>query len=326
MNLEANSWLLLLHRLPPENAYLRVKVWRRLQRVGAISVQNAVYALPNFERCREHFEWIVREIEQAGGTASVGETRFVVGAVDDGLWRAFTEARASDYQALVEEARKCLGPPTARPERARLPANFVATVARLRRRQEELRAIDYFPAPESGADELERLLARLETLADPEPAQPARTSTRRYRIADVQGRTWVTRKGVHVDRIACAWLIREHIDPEARFKFVPSKGYAPEPGELRFDMYEAELTHDGDLCTFEVLLREFELSSPGLRAVAEIVHAIDLKVEEPTRPETVGIAHAIEGITRRHTSDEDRLRDGAALFAALAAYFERRER
>ena len=68
------------------------------------------------------------------------------------------------------------------------------------------------------------------------------------------GRTWVTRPGVHVDRIASAWLIRRFIDPEARFKFVPGKGYEPEPGEIRFDMFEAEFTHEGDRCTFEVLL------------------------------------------------------------------------
>ena len=64
----------------------------------------------------------------------------------------------------------------------------------------------------------------------------------------------MTRQGVHVDRIASAWLIRRFIDPEARFKFVPAKGYAPQPGELRFDMFEAEFTHEGDRCTFEVLL------------------------------------------------------------------------
>ena len=74
-------------------------------------------------------------------------------------------------------------------------------------------------------------------------------------LRGLHGRTWVTREGVHVDRIASAWLIRRFIDPEASFKFVPSKGYQPGPGELRFDMFEAEFTHEGDRCTFEVLLR-----------------------------------------------------------------------
>ncbi|MDC0685371.1 chromate resistance protein [Sorangium sp. wiwo2] len=72
--------------------------------------------------------------------------------------------------------------------------------------------------------------------------------------AEVRGRTWVTRKNIHVDRIASAWIIRRFLDPEACFKFVSGKGYSPEPGELRFDMFEAEFTHEGDRCTFEVLL------------------------------------------------------------------------
>jgi hypothetical protein len=131
----------------------------------------------------------------------------------------------------------------------------------------------------------------------------------------------VTRKGSQVDRVASAWLIREVIDPEARFKFVPARGHSPEPAELRFDMFEAEFTHDGDLCTFEVLLRELRLSDPALRRIGEVVHASDLKADEPIRAETAGVAHLLEGIARRHEDDESRLRDGSALFAALHAYF-----
>jgi hypothetical protein len=201
------------------------------------------------------------------------------------------------------------------------PAIGAGAVQRLRRRKSDIEAVDFFAAP--GGDALERLLSRLERLAGPAAVRSAEVDAPRRQRSDVRGRTWVTRKGIHVDRIASAWLIREFIDPEARFKFVPARGYRPEPGELRFDMYEAEFTHDGNLCTFEVLLRDFALGEPGLRPIAEIVHAIDLKDDEPTRPETVGVAHALEGIARRHPDDEARLRDGSALFAALHAYFRR---
>ena len=87
----------------------------------------------------------------------------------------------------------------------------------------------------------------------------------------------MTREGVYVDRIASAWLIRRFIDPEARFKFVSGKGYRPQEGELRFDMFEAEFTHEGDKCTFEVLLERAGLKDSALRAIAEIIHDIDLK-------------------------------------------------
>ena len=82
-------------------------------------------------------------------------------------------------------------------------------------------------------------------------------------LRGLHGRTWVTREGVHVDRIASAWRICSFIDPEARFKFVPRKGYEPQPGELRFDMFEAEFTHEGDRCTFEVLVERAGLEEPA---------------------------------------------------------------
>jgi hypothetical protein len=312
-------WLLLIHRLPTRPPYLRVKVWRRLQAVGAVAVQNAVYVLPNNDASREHFEWVMREVQRHGGEASVCEARMVEGFGDKELRAAFVDARQRDYRALAEEAEKLLEAP-ARKRGAVPPAASVAAAAgRLRRRKTEIDEIDFFSAP--GGDALERLIGRLEQRTGAPAARATAKTTSRWRRSDVQGRTWVTRKGIHVDRIASAWLIREWIDPEASFKFVTARGYQPEAGELRFDMYEAEFTHDGDLCTFEVLLRDFEIGVPGLRPIAEIVHAIDLKEEEPMRAETAGVAHALEGIARRYRDDEARLRDGAALFGALHAYF-----
>jgi len=250
----------------------------------------------------------------------VCEARLVEGFGDAEIRAAFVEARERDYRALAEEAEKLLDAPATKRGARRKPS-LGAAVPRLRRRKAQVETIDFFSAP--GGDALERLIARLERRSGAPTGRGAAKSTARWKRSEVQGRTWVTRKGIHVDRIASAWLIREFIDPEARFKFVSARGYKPEAGELRFDMYEAEFTHDGDLCTFEVLLREFALAEPGLRATSEIVHAIDLKDEEPARPETVGVAHALEGIARRHPDDEARLRDGAVLVGALYAYFRR---
>jgi hypothetical protein len=134
----------------------------------------------------------------------------------------------------------------------------------------------------------------------------------------------VTRTGVQVDRIACAWLIRRFIDPEARFKFVRGQDYAPQAGELRFDMFEAEFTHEGEDCSFEVLLRRFGLRQPALRQIAEIIHDIDLKDSRFSRPEALGLDRLFAGIAMRHKDDESRLRDGGAAVEALYACFEGR--
>lgn len=147
----------------------------------------------------------------------------------------------------------------------------------------------------------------------------------RHTIERVQpGRTWVTRTGVHVDRIASAWLIRRFIDPDARFKFVPAKGYARKGGELRFDMFQAEYTHTGDDCTFQTLVRRFGLRDRALVAIGEVVHDIDCKDDRFNRPETAGFAALIGGIAEAHEADGTRIERGAAVLDDLYAYFRKR--
>jgi hypothetical protein len=172
------------------------------------------------------------------------------------------------------------------------------------------------------------LLAELEErVAEPASGEaPEGTPSEADALQNCRGRTWVTREGVYVDRIASAWLIRRFIDQEARFKFVPAKGYTPAPEELRFDMFEAEFTHQGDRCTFEILLEHAGLDNPALRAIAEIVHDIDLKDAKFGRDEAAGIASVIAGIARAHPEDNERLTQGAALFENLYASFRTRRR
>jgi hypothetical protein len=101
----ARRWLLLIHQLPAKPAYLRVKVWRRLQGVGAVAVRNAVYALPATAEAQEDLEWLLREIEQGGGEAIVCEARLVEGLTDQEVRALFHRARDEDYQELAEEVR-----------------------------------------------------------------------------------------------------------------------------------------------------------------------------------------------------------------------------
>jgi hypothetical protein len=138
------------------------------------------------------------------------------------------------------------------------------------------------------------------------------------------GSTWVTRKDVHVDRIASAWLIRRFIDPEARFKFVPARGYARKRGEIRFDMYEAEYTHAGEDCTFQTLVRRFGLRDRALVAIGEVVHDIDCKDDRYHRPETAGFAALVHGIVEGHDPDRARIERGGAVLDDLYAYFQKR--
>jgi hypothetical protein len=142
-------------------------------------------------------------------------------------------------------------------------------------------------------------------------------------VADYRRRTWITRQNIHVDRIACAWLIRSFIDPEARFRFVPGKTYEPRHGELRFDMFDAEFTHEGDKCSFEVFVERFGLHDAGLRAIAEIVHDIDLKDGKFGRRDADGVASGIPALASSARDDDDRVARGSALFEDLHKHYAR---
>ncbi|WP_207480770.1 chromate resistance protein ChrB domain-containing protein [Arenibaculum pallidiluteum] len=317
------TWLLLAHQLPPKPAYLRVKVWRRLQDLGAVAIKASLYALPSNPDTREDFQWLLREIREGGGDATIFEARLVDGLTDQQVRALFDRARDADYAALAAEARSVAEAVAPDPElwRARVP-EMRAQLARLRRRLAEIVGIDFFGA--NGRETVEGLLSGTERrLADAEERQDTEVRMP-VEQEKPRGRTWVTRRGVHVDRIASAWLIRRFIDPDARFKFVPDKGYAPEPGEIRFDMFEAEYTHEGDHCTFEVLLARLCEPDRALQAIGEIVHDIDLKDGKFGREEAAGIRTLVAGIAAATEDDARRLERGASALDDLYEYFRRK--
>jgi len=321
---DAQQWLLLLHQLPPKPAYFRVRIWRRLQDLGAVAIKNSVYALPAGEETREDFEWLLREIVDGGGEACICEAKIIDGLSDQDVRTLFDEARDADYREIAEEARAVAEAgrnEDAVPDEARV--EIPSKVKRLRKRLAEVAAIDFFGA--SGRQSAEGVLAEIEARLRPTVGGKAMATEKKVDTG-LSGKTWVTRRGVHVDRMACAWLIRRFIDPEARFKFVGAQSYRPGGDELRFDMFEAEFTHDGDRCTFEVLLDRIGLDDPALRHIGEIVHDIDIKDGKFDRPEAAGIAQLIAGIAMAHDDDEARLQRSAVVFEDLLTYFRRKRR
>ena len=319
---QGERWLLIVHQLPSKPGYFRVKIWRRLQALGAVAVKNAVYALPATAEAREDFEWLLREIVDGGGEAVVYEARLVDGITDREVRALFDRARDEDYAQLATQARALA---EALENESTTRADAKLQLARLKARHAQVVAIDFFGA--DGREAVDGLLAALEAGL----TEDAAMATAKHDVPDLavdraalKGRVWVTREGVYVDRIASAWLIRRFIDAEARFKFVPARGYAPAPGELRFDMFEAEFTHEGDRCTFEVLLARAGLAEDSaLCAIAEIVHDIDLKDRKFGRPEAEGIKTLIAGICVATGDDTERLARGAAVFEDLHGYFRK---
>jgi hypothetical protein len=309
---------LLIHQIPPKPPYLRTKVAKRLSRLGAVPVKNSVYMLPATDAALEDLEWVRKEVVAGGGEAFVVEGRFVQGLTEAETEMLFRTARDADYHTLADELRPTIATTKRRKKLDDgLRAEITALLDRGRKRFEEIVAIDFFAA--SGREVVAGLLGELSSklTGGSEPKNNGLT------IADYRRRTWVTRQNIHVDRIACAWLIRRFIDPEARFRFVPGKTYEPRNGELRFDMFDAEFTHEGDKCSFEVFVERFGLRDPGLRAIAEIVHDIDLKDGKFGRADAEGVARVITALAGSAKDDDDRVARGSALFEDLHRLYAR---
>jgi len=134
---------------------------------------------------------------------------------------------------------------------------------------------------------------------------------------------WATRRGCHVDRTACIWLIRRFLDPEASFAFFGDSAEAPEGAEL-FDVVGARLSHRGEDCSFETFLKEYDLAGDAvLREIAEIVHDADLMDDRYGRPEAEGLDAVIRGMQLALPDDEALIRHTDAIFDGLYAYLRR---
>jgi len=302
----AIAWLLLIHQLPVDPAYLRVKVARRLKRLGAVQLKSSVYVLPASDETTEDFRWLLQEITAAGGEATLCRTSFLDGIDDQGVRAMFHRERDAEYDEITAAAR---GLESAEPR--------ADDVQRLRRRLVEAAGRDFFDAPGRAAAEHAVAAAELRLRAAIEPPTTADSAT----AERPRGATWVTRRHVKVDRISSAWLIRRFVDPAARFSFVDTASYKHRKGELRFDMFEGEYGHEGERCTFETLLARFGLDDPALRKVGEVVHDLDCKESRFGHPEAAGVGAMVQGIAAAHERDEDRLQAGLPLFEALYQSF-----
>jgi hypothetical protein len=133
---------------------------------------------------------------------------------------------------------------------------------------------------------------------------------------------WATRAGIHIDRAACAWLIRRFVDPDAEFVFVGDPAEVPADA-TPFDMRGVALGHVGGECSFETVLRHFELTDPVLWRIAEVVHVADLDDDRFDAPEAAGLDVLLRGLSMTG-SDEQTLAVSGPMFDALYEYHRRR--
>jgi len=307
-------WAALFATLPTQPNAVRLRVWRTLKALGCGALRDGVYLLPAAWAGR--LDEVAAEVNAHGGSASVlalaprdeAQRREILALFD----RA--EAYAQWQQgALALQAE--LQPASDLPE--------VDARRRLRAATESLRAlqqIDHYPgaAGEQAQALLLALGQALEARCSPgEPQALSDGAIARLPRARFRARRWATRARPWVDRLACAWLIRRFIDPEASFVWLDAPVRAPR-GVIGFDFDGARFTHVGARVTFEVLMASFGLEGdPALQRIARAVHFLD--AGGIPAPEAAGLEGVLAGLRALH-ADDDRLAEAAAaIFDALHA-------
>jgi len=321
---ERPEWLLLLFELPAAQSNLRVKIWRRLQKVGALNLKAGVYMLPKNAEAEEDFEWLRQTLADAGAPVTFMTARTSTEAEHEAIVRQFRELRAQEYRGLISRLGKL-----AAKAKSLAGKNDPDEQGGLFREQhdqqeklQEILKVDYFPSrlTEEAKRNMESLKRQLHAGLSRSKMAPPEGAVRKHPKA-YQGKTWVTRAGMHVDRLASAWLISSFIDRKAKFAFADTRlAKSVLPPRIPFDMGGAEFGHHGEDCTFETLVKAFGLTEDlALVALAEIVHDVDIKDGRFGREEAAGLDWTVRSLRMASKNDKTLLKEGGKLFASLYA-------
>jgi len=287
---------------------------RRLAALGAVGFKTGLYVLPWSEAHYEQCLWLAGEVEQGGGEAVFFECDAIAAMTEAAVIAAFHRVRDEAYGLLADETRAVLAAADGQ-DGDKEPA---AKLRRLTRRYEAEQAIDFFHAPKGPA--VAELLAALNARLTGGTAAGDADIPRRD-PADFQGRVWLTRPGLYVDRLAAFWLVRRFIDPAAAIAYV-SPDLPPPPDAVAFDMADAPFAHVGSRITFEVMRAAFGLTDQIPDRLAAVLRAVDLGDFQAAPPETAGVKRLLDGLCAAAPDDAARLDQGFALLDALAASYQ----
>jgi len=309
--------LLLLVGLPPTPSSLRVRVWRRLRSLGAVPLKRSAYLLPDTPERYEDFQWLAQEIQREGGEATLIRVQQIENVTHEDVLRLFHEPRDQDYRQLAVRYRKVLQ--SLDRKSAAKSTRVRDELARLAKDHQRIRDIDFFDA--RGGAEVRRLEEAI-TMRTRRPESARREARPTLDLAKLRGRRWVTRPRPHIDRIASAWLIKRFIDVDAEFVFATPAQFPKDA--IPFDAPGVELSHQGEDCTFETLVKRARLRDRRLVRLAEVVHEADLRDGKYAHEEARGIDVAVRALLAASPDDHHVLAQGMALFEGLYANTSRR--
>lgn len=315
------KWLFLVHQVQTPNSRERVAVWRLTKKVGAILYRNSVYVLPYNKERLEDFQWLCQQIRDLKGEASVFVSEADSPKEDHALRELFETDREKGFSSLQSNAERLLA--RLRPPNAQLQLTEAQT-KRLKKEFEQLKEtfvqlqrINFFS--NKSAKNAGTVIQQISQYLRNTQQSGISTPVGHYSRKIFHGKTWATRKHIHIDRLCSAWLIRRFIDSKAKFTFVPEAKFPK--GAIPFDAVGAEFSHHGDDCTFETLLKVFQIKDRALHSIAQIVHDIDLKDQKFGRPEAEGIDVIVRSLSDSLRDDHKVLEIGWVMLDSLYKHF-----
>jgi hypothetical protein len=310
-------WLLLVLSLSTESATARMRIWRSLKAQGCAALRDGAYLLPESADRKAALQTLAVECIQERGTAWVMSV-----LPNDGDEAASFEAlfdRRDEHAALLASWKAAA---------ATLSKLGTAELTRLHRKlgreYEALCAIDFFPNDVSAQASVAWVAFNQRVVRELSPDEPQDSAglIARLDVSAYQGRVWATRRGLWVDRVASAWLIKKFIDPQASFRWLAKPSDCPRKA-LGFDFDGAAFTHVGERVTFEVLMLSFGLENDAaLERMAALVRSLDMgSVGAGVVAEAAGFEAVLAG-ARERLADDDALLDAiGGVLDSLYAHF-----
>ncbi|OAJ52898.1 hypothetical protein A6V36_36400 [Paraburkholderia ginsengiterrae] len=309
-----STWSLLVLTLPTENATARMRFWRALKAKGCAVLRDGIYLLPHAEERERMLRDLAIAIADSGGTAHLLRAPSIDATQEAEFRTLFDRSEDhAEFMRALKDARKTVSGQSA--------AELTKLLRRLRKDFEAIVAIDYFPGDASTRAEAawQDFIGLVDTVLSPGEPHSAERPIRSLSVSDYQGRTWVTRQHMWVDRVASAWLIRRFIDRDARFIWLTSPSACP-ANALGFDFDGAAFTHVGERVTFEVLVASFGLEKDAaLLRLGEMVHALD--VGGAPVPEAIGFEAVMAGARKRVANDDQLLDEMGRVLDSLYTHF-----
>ncbi len=298
----------MFYSMPSKPERNRLRIWRRLQKEGTLSLKDGVHILPYSDDQYEFFQWLAQEIKTLGGEMQFVTIEKIEMMDNTDIIALFQKQAEASYNAIEDRIRIFS---------IDLNQEYEVrqNLKKIIRDFDALYAIDFFHSQKGTTLQkaIQNAQNRLESALESTASSPI---IRLQNSADYQSKQWQTRTKPFVDRMASAWLIRKFIDTNAEFIFANTIDTS-NPAIVTYDINEATFTHVGDLCTFEVLMKTFDIHDNTVGIMAKIIHTLDLNDDKYIIPEAEGIKLILTAIRANATDDHEILIKSTEIFDYL---------